>query len=190
MNFLKVYLKILIRYYKKFIKGVNLMQQQKRKVYSVAQTADILKTSTVTVYKKLKTLEDELIGEVEKNKRGTFLSERAVEIIKDNMYIDLNSEDQEQEPEQEENIIEVYKESIGRLENEIESLREQLKAKDTQLERKDNQLENFQVLLKKEQERTTLLLEDKREREVATTVIEEKETQKRTIFNLFSKKSK
>jgi hypothetical protein len=166
------------------------MQQQKQKLYSVSQGADLLKISTVTMYKKIKNLEEELEGEVEKNKRGTFLSQRAIDIIKNNIYIDVDSVVEEPEQEKEKDTIEIYKESILDLKSEIESLREQLKAKDIQLERKDNQLENFQVLLKNEQERTTLLLEDKRatETEFATTLEEEK--QKRTLFSLFSKKSK
>lgn len=153
--------------------------KQKEKLYTVAQVAILLKTSAVTIYNKIKKLD--LENEIIKNNRTTYLTERAIELIKENMCIDTI------ETEKEDTELVII------LKEQIEHLKEQIEKKDKQLERKDTQLENFQVLLKTEQERT-LLLENKTEKEelteeIATTVDyknkeikEEKHNKKRFFF--------
>lgn len=159
------------------------MQQAQAKLYTVSQVAETLKVSNVTMYKKIKKLEAKLEGELEKNGRTTYLTERAIEIIREEMPPDFNTEQEDlgaEDPGEKELLVKA-------LENHIESLKEQLKIKDNQIEKFQQQAENFQVLIK-EKDKEILKLGNKEE--VAVTEVEkvEEEPQKRGIFGLFKKK--
>ena len=152
--------------------------------YTVKETSEILNLSTVTLYKKIKQLESELKEHIIKNKRGTFLSENALEIIKKDSFLDIQINTQKIEKE---DISNKYIES---LQTEIEHLKEQLKTKDKQLENRDNQLNNFQILLLKEQEKSNLLLISSNNNKNTEVIKEDHWTEKKKFIFFKRKKDK
>lgn len=158
--------------------------QQKEKLYTVSQVAEIFKTSNVTMYKKIKKLEKELENEQIKNGRTTYLTEKAIEIIRENTFMDFNNEDEEDPGAEDPKEIKEDDRLINRLENEVEYLRGLIKERDEQIKESNRLLENFQVLLKNEQEKT-LMIENKSETAITTT---ENGEEKRGFFGMFKKK--
>lgn len=144
-------------------------------MYRVVEVAEELKVSKVTIYNKLKEYSKELKPHLNKLKGITYINYEGLEIIRKSL--DLNEEvkkvkidsseeynDFNDKVDNEENLKE-FKEltrmHLNDLKDQICMLQKELDIKNEQLERKDKLLENFQVLLKKEKEKT-LLLEEKK----------------------------
>lgn len=174
--------------------------QAKEKLYTVSQVAEIFKTSNVTMYKKIKKLEKELENEQIKNGRTTYLTEKAIEIIRENTFMDYVEEEDPgaEDLGQKDLLVKALESHMQSLKEqleikeiskneEIERLVEQLREKDKQIEKFQLQAENFQVLIR-DKDKEIKKLENKEE--VAITEVEkvEEEPQQRGFFGLFKKK--
>jgi predicted DNA-binding protein (UPF0251 family) len=122
------------------IEGVFLLEKQ---VYTIAETAEELGVSQVTVYKKLKLKEFKV--HKKKSNGDTVIEAEGVELIRDSLKRNKPDVKLKQEIKVEENDM----------------MREELREKNKQIEQLQKMLENMQQLLLNEQKKSILLIENK-----------------------------
>lgn len=141
--------------------------------YTIAEASEILSVSKVTIYNKLKALKKELKDHVRTKQGIKYIDTEGLEVIKVSMsgkvegLNDLNNEEVAATAEALNfEGLNAFNKELKSLEKVIGILEKQLEEKDRQLERKDEQLkhndkilENFQVLLREEQQNRLLLEE-------------------------------
>jgi GTPase involved in cell partitioning and DNA repair len=130
--------------------------------YKVAEVAEMLKVSKVTIYEKLKTFKKELKPYLKLKGNATYIEVQGVDIIKSSLGLkeDLREVKSSLKVDLQEVAVCIENTYIESLKSEVNYLRQQLDTKDDQLKSKDDLLRNFQVLLKQEQD-ARLLLEEK-----------------------------
>lgn len=164
-------------------------------LYTVAEVAQLIGVSKVSIYNKLKL--KELEEYIVKSKGITYITDDGLNLIKDGFNIinevesDLTSseissdevieiEERGEDLNFKDDYIKYLKEENGRLWSEIDE-------KNSQLNSKDKLLENMQVLIKQEQELKQLQWENHfKEVDIKLGEIKEnmaKKKQKRTWFN-------
>lgn len=136
-------------------------------MFTVEEVADQLKVSKVTIYAKLKKFDDRVV--LKQGKK--YITEELLSLIKKDLKVksDLNNDDNiEDLKDDEEAEIASDKDDLINLNKDlIKALMEQLDSKDRQLEEKDKQItelhkliENSQVLLRQEKQANQLQLEE------------------------------
>jgi len=125
---------------------------------TVAEIADKCGVSRVAIYKRINdTMKEELKPFVVKKENVTHLLPEGVELIEQSF---ANKQDIKGENESTDSDTSVSSDSkeilerLNRLESEyIDTLKQELKRKNEQLEKKDELLQNFQVIVRQNQER-------------------------------------
>lgn len=131
------------------------------KMYTIAEIAEVLNVSKVTVYNKLKQLEDKVNLDLTVKEGVKYLNENGFNLIKESLkekpilkketqIIDMSI------------VLGLKDENINLLKMQIDDLKSQLHEKDKQLEVKDRLIENMQFLLKDSQKNILLLQSEKK----------------------------
>lgn len=130
-------------------------------MYKVKDIAEELQVSRPTVYNHLKKLKKDIKPFMYKKKGMTYLEPEGLELIKESINgttdykenLKAESDRQDIDPETKE-LLSNLNSKIDSLENEyIASLKQQIDRLQDELDRKNSQFENFQILLKQNQER-------------------------------------
>ena len=167
--------------------------------YTVAEVAEIINLSRVSVYNKLK--QDALKPFIDKKQGVTYISEEGLKLIKDGLTTSVNNFNEEEQEQQENIEDEPFKEDltltldyVNYLKAENERLWAELQEKNNQINNLSRLVENGQVLLKdKPQQDVGLLQErcDQTDEKItqAKERMQDKQTEKKGVWNkLFGKK--
>ncbi len=167
--------------------------------YTVAEVAEIINLSRVSVYNKLK--QDTLKPFIDKKQGVTYISEEGLKLIKDGLTTSVNKFNEEEQEQQENIEDEPFKEDltltldyVNYLKAENERLWAELQEKNNQINNLSRLVENGQVLLKdKPQQDVGLLQErcDQTNEKIAQVKerMQDKQTEKKGVWNkLFGKK--
>lgn len=140
----------------------------------VIEVAEILGVTRGAIYKKIKKLSPELDKHVFKQNNTTHIDKTGIEIIRKSLEIQDDTKVYTSKAENVENKN-VHKDITKIQEEIIEDLRRQVERLEHEVDIKNQQFNNFQVLLKQEQDRSLLLehqLDEKSETETHKTIWE------------------
>lgn len=142
------------------------MGKEIKEWFKVVEIAEMVGLSKVSVYNKIKTIDEDILQSLKKKEKGViYYNIKAVEIIvnsfnqneptpSESEYKFENVEDNKKDDK--------YREKyILELENEIKYLKEQISIKDELIINHVKLIENEQVLRKQDQQAITLLEEDR-----------------------------
>jgi len=149
-------------------------------MFRVTEIKDILNISHTTIHKKLRKLKKELQGQVIKKKNITFITEKGLEILKENINKpnNINSSKQLQQPfvnSFQEKIIKNLNDQITYLRTELTTIiktqTEERKRTDTMIMSLTQELKNLRLLdHEKKQERKDLTFWQKFRNFLATPI--------------------
>lgn len=126
----------------------------------VADAAEQLGVSRGTIYRKIKELSPELSHYVFKKNNVTVIDSKGVELIRNNLFShDETMRETTSETEGSENVANesVDAEQQATQSEVVKDLRKQITRLENELDIKNQQFNNFQILLKNEQDRSLLL---------------------------------
>lgn len=136
--------------------------------YRVIEIADLLSLSKVSIYNKIKTIESETLQPLQRKEKGiTYYHAKLIDILRDTSSQQTNTQEDISQEEAAADIVndnyaDLY---ISELKSEIEFLKEQIRNKDGLLEKHVKLIENEQVL-RREEQRAIIMLEEARAKEV------------------------
>ncbi len=133
---------------------------------TVAEVAEDLGVSKMAVYRRINTtLEQEMEPHVVKMEGATHILPEGVAVLRKDLDSGRDKHPEEEEAGEVSPETETVQERLNRLEEEyINTLKEELRRKNEQLEKKDDLLQNFQVILRQNQERMQALEGERRGR--------------------------
>lgn len=120
------------------------MSKEFKEWFKVSELAILLDLSKVSIYNKIKLVDDATLQPLRKVEKGiTYYHFKILDI--------LQPKEEHEEPKQEmdNKYIDDY---VRSLQEQVEHLKEQIAVKDEQIATRDRQMENMQVLLKDKQE--------------------------------------
>lgn len=139
--------------------------------FNISEIADKLNFSRPTVYKKISTIDIDILRSLQKREKNiTYYSVKVIDILKKDLSYDditkseitFDAAEDQAAPEEIKNYEEDY---IQDLKSQIEFLKEQLRTKDDLILNHVKLIENEQVL-RREQQKTYALMDEERARQV------------------------
>lgn len=130
-------------------------------VITIAEVAQKLGVSKVTIYNKLKVLKDKIKNNLTEIENIKYIDNQGFNLIKESLNLKEKLNQKELKNVDINIIISFKDETINLLKLQIDDLKTQLNEKDNQIKTLNRLMENNQILLKDSQ-KTVLLLEDKK----------------------------
>ena len=118
------------------------MSNESKEWFKVIEIADLLGLSKVSIYNKIKTLDNDVLQPLQRKEKGiTYYNYKIIDMIRDNP---INTTKEEAAADTTSNkYIDIY---ISELKDEIEFLKEQIRNKDDLILRQVKLVENDQIL--------------------------------------------
>jgi len=129
--------------------------------FKVIEIADLLRLSKVSIYNKIKTLDNDVLQPLQRKEKGiTYYNYKIIDMIRDNP---VNTTKEEMAADTtSDKYIDIY---IAELKDEIKFLKEQIHNKDDLILRQAKLAENEQIL-RGEKQKSIQMLEESRTKEV------------------------
>lgn len=142
------------------------MSNESKEWFKVIEIADLLGLSKVSIYNKIKTLDNDVLQPLQRKEKGiTYYNYKIIDMIRDNPVITTKEEAAADTAS--DKYIDIY---ISELKDEIEFLKEQIRNKDDFILRQVKLIENDQILRGNNPTQTNQLEENR------SRVIDEKMT--------------
>ncbi|GAA0780049.1 hypothetical protein GCM10008908_39450 [Clostridium subterminale] len=137
------------------------MNNESKEWFKVIEIADLLGLSKVSIYNKIKTLDNDVLQPLQRKEKGiTYYNYKIIDMIGDNP-ID-KAKDEVVADIVSDKYIDIY---ISELKEEIKFLKEQIRSKDDLILKQVKLVENEQIL-KREEQKAIQMLEESKAKEV------------------------
>lgn len=136
------------------------MSNESKEWFKVIEIADLLGLSKVSIYNKIKTLDNDVLQPLQRKEKGiTYYSYKIIDMIRDNPVITTKEETATDIIS--DKYIDIY---ISELKEEIKFLKEQIHNKDDLISKHIKLVENEQIL-RGEQQKAIQMIEESRTKE-------------------------
>lgn len=143
--------------------------------YTIKQALTELNISKATLYYRINKFKSKMEPHILMRNSKKFISHEGMEILKANDGLDSLPDSSDNGSDCSENKKQINNDAFNVLKMENEFLKSQIKEKDNQIQTLSRLIENSQLLLKHEQDKNTML-------------IEEEKSKKKRFWEIFSKK--